>query len=403
MRLTHFLLVGVVITACVLGLLLGRTQYAQRKIIVRNSDPSEQINAAIGELRTEQALYSQALGRAIGELANEQHRYSQALGRALGELANEQHRSLSQMQAELDDLESSSSLLLNNLTATAAELGVKHSPRDIDIRSIDNYDALDQNWNSFSDASRRVNVACHANRDAAVIVTLGQSNAANYATTPYTPKHDVLNFNIYDGSCYRAEDPLLGASGTGGNFATVLGDMLIERGFYQRVIVAPIAMGGSLVEEWADEGMFNRRILVLIRRLYDADLLPSHILWHQGEGDPGKGDSHGRRYRKNLVEVISTFRRYGIDAPFFVALATKCGVYPRPNGDYIREGQRSTVNELMHVFLGPDTDTLGDEYRDTQHCHFNAEGLRRTATLWADSIMSYEEKKSKTVPVSQSR
>jgi hypothetical protein len=145
-------------------------------------------------------------------------------------------------------------------------------------------------------------------------------------------------------------------------------------------------MGGSTVEQWADEGRFNRRMLVLVRRLFDAGLKPTYILWHQGEGDPGDGDSHGRQYRKNLLEVISTFRRYGIAAPFFVALATKCGAYPRPNGDNIRDGQRSAINPLMNVFLGPDTDQLGDDYRDPQHCHFNAAGLQRHAEMWADIL-----------------
>ena len=84
---------------------------------------------------------------------------------------------------------------------------------------MDSYDELDQNWKSFRDTSQRTKVPCRADAGTAVLITLGQSNAANYALKRYTPKHEVLNFDLYDGHCYKAQDPLLGASGTLGNFA----------------------------------------------------------------------------------------------------------------------------------------------------------------------------------------
>ena len=336
-----------------------------------------------------QRLEIQALGRTLGETRAEQRRYFEALGHAVGLLRNEQSAQWPLIESNLRDLDISIVAQRSNMTAIGSRLGVKHSPEDIDIGSLDNYDELDQNWKSIRDTSNRQRVPCQVDKGTAVIVTLGQSNAANYALMRYTPKHDVRNFDLYNGRCYKAEDPLLGASGTLGNFAGPLGDLLIERGLYARAIIAPIAMGGSTVEQWADEGRFNRRILVLIRRLFDAGLTPTAILWHQGEGDSGIGDSHGRQYRKNLLEVIVTFRTYGISAPFFVALATKCGGYPRPGGDNIREGQASAVNPLDNVFLGPDTDTLGDEYRDKEHCHFNAAGLVRHASMWADVLQAW--------------
>jgi hypothetical protein len=337
----------------------------------------------------DQQLAIEALGRAVGETRAEQRRYFEALGLAVGQARNQESKLWPAIEGQLGDLDASGAALRDNLTALAASLGVKHSPQDINIGSLDNYDELDQNWKSFRDTSHRTQVPCRADERTAVIVTLGQSNAANYALMRYMPKRDVLNFDLYDGRCYKAHDPLLGASGTGGNFATPLADMLIERGIYTRAIIAPIAMGGSTVEEWADQGVFNRRILVLMRRLFDAGLTPTQILWHQGEGNSGARDSHGRKYRKNLLEVIATFRTYGISAPFFVARATKCGPYPRPNGDNIRDGQASAVNPLDNVFLGPDTDTLGDEYRDKEHCHFNAAGLLRHAAMWADALQGW--------------
>jgi hypothetical protein len=337
----------------------------------------------------DQQLAIAALGRDLAEIRAEQHLYFAALGHAVGVVQNEGHRAWPVIEGNLRDLDASAIALRDNLTALGSALGVKHSAHDIDIGALDRYDDLDQRYQTFHDTSRRIKMPCAAGDGTAVIVTLGQSNAANYALTRYTPQHDVRNFDLYDGRCYKAKDPLLGASGALGNFAGPLADMLIERGLYTRVIVAPIAIGGSTIEQWADQGVFNRRILVLIRRLFDAGLTPTAILWHQGEANAGDSEMLPGQYRKNLLEVIATFRSYGISAPFFVALATRCGKAPAPDAYNIREGQAATVNPLDNVFLGPDTDTLGDEYRVDQHCHFNAAGLLRHAAMWADILQGW--------------
>lgn len=280
--------------------------------------------------------------------------------------------------------------LKNDLALLHFALGEPSTPSDIVIGETDSYERLDQNWGSIRDTAGRQQspLAIEGERDrTSVIVILGQSNAANHGSGRYIAKHQVDNFNLYDSKCYHAADPLLGASGDGGNFATRLGDKLIEAGLFDRVILAPIAMGGTMVEQWADEGMFNRRIVVLIRRLHDAGLGIDLILWHQGEGNPGMGDVGGRQYRKNLWEVVSTFRRYGVKAPFFVSLATLCGG-PHANAENIRAGQKSAVDPRAGIFLGPDTDTIGLEHRHDA-CHFNETGLEIAASLWLQVIADF--------------
>jgi hypothetical protein len=42
-----------------------------------------------------------------------------------------------------------------------------------------------------------------------VVVTLGQSDAANFAAGRYRAVNDVVSFNLYDGKCDRAADPLV--------------------------------------------------------------------------------------------------------------------------------------------------------------------------------------------------
>jgi hypothetical protein len=310
----------------------------------------------------------------------------EALGTAVGGFEIKSGAQLEALRTAISPLDRRIADLEQQVEAIAFAMGKPGSPDEIVLSSLDSYESLDQNWKSFADVTARAELPCLAAGRVAVLVTLGQSNAANHGEGLYRAKHDVRNFNLYDGRCYIAADPLLGASGTGGNFATRLGDLLIERGAFGAVVLAPIAMGGSTVEQWSNEGRFNRRILALIRRLYDAGLKPTHILWHQGEANSGEGDANGRQYRKNLLEVVNTFRHYGIEAPFYVALATRCES-PKPNAENIRAGQRGTVAPNLHIYAGPDTDALGPEFRDAKICHFTEAGLARHAELWADSIL----------------
>lgn len=364
------------------------------------------------KLRRGMRLHGAALGQLIGE-SERHHQILLGVAERLSLLENEHKKnlvgvdqSLSAVKKELNGIAESVAQLSQNSTGLNDYLprlidDLKKSggtpgarfgkPSDIILDETDTYEDLDQNWLSIRDTEGRRQTSSTIDGDrsrTAVIIILGQSNAGNHGAGRYVAKHRVDNFNIYDGKCYRAEDPLLGASGDGGNFATRLGDKIIEDGLFDRVILAPIAMGGTTVEQWAEEGMFNRRIPVLIRRLYDAGLSADFILWHQGEGNPGMGDRGGRQYRKNLLEVVETFRRYGVNAPFFVALATLCGG-PHPNAQNIRAGQKAAVNPSVGIHQGPDTDIIGVDYR-WDKCHFDDLGLSLAAALWLEVMAEFQ-------------
>jgi len=285
--------------------------------------------------------------------------------------------------------------LSNEIAGLRFAAGVPPQPTSIELGPADTYERLDHNWKSNADVSERAAVPCSDGGPLRplVIVTLGQSNAANHGRGLYAPTHRVDNFNLYDGKCYKAVEPLLGSTGQGGNFATRLADMLIERRLADRVVLAPIAMGGTTVEQWAIEGLFNRRIAASIRRLYDAGLAPDFILWHQGEGNAARGDVNGRQYRKNLLEVVASFRTYSVNAPFFVALATRCGEAAHPNAVNVREGQRTTTIGQLGIFVGPDTDLIGTEHR-YDACHMSESGLMLHATAWADILEGFARTKS---------
>jgi carbohydrate esterase-like sialic acid-specific acetylesterase len=264
---------------------------------------------------------------------------------------------------------------------------VVYNPADIAIGERESYDGAEPIYGPIPHAAGRQLIPCLTDKKGtSVIITLGQSNAANFAGGHYAARGEVANFNLYDGRCYRAIDPLLGASGDGGNFATRLGDILIQRSFAKRIVLAPIGMGNTRIEHWSFGGVFNKRILVLIRQLCEAGVIPNLILWQQGEGNAGDVDIGGHNYRRHLLEVVQTFRNYGVTAPFMIALCTLCGD-PHPNAEDTRAGQRTAVCRQLGTLLGPDTDCIGHEDR-FDRCHMSESGVQKQAEMWADSIVA---------------
>jgi hypothetical protein len=218
----------------------------------------------------------------------------------------------------------------------------------------------------------------------AVIVIVGQSNAGNFGTGPaYVPTHaaSIFNLSLHNGGIYTAAEPLLGNDSQGFGFGIRLADKLITAGLYTKVILCPMAVGGTSVTQWAT-GPCNHRITAMGSRLAMRGLTPTFVLWHQGESDGGTSQGV---YSAMLAKVISDFRAVGVAAPFFVAQVT----YPNVNTG-VRAAQAAAANGV-DVFLGPDTDVLttGTGHRAVDGVHFNATGHDAHAQLWFDKIDAF--------------
>jgi hypothetical protein len=235
----------------------------------------------------------------------------------------------------------------------------------------------------FKDPTGRRQVDCDQFKlpGSAVILTLGQSNAANESTLAYQPGEGVFNFNFFDGKCYVARDPLLGASGQEGSVWSRLGDQLIRAGVYERVLIAPIAVGGTRVHTWTPDGIHFPRIIKVQQALASQGLKATLVLWHQGEADAKHTSKE--EYVERFTHMLAGMRRVGIDAPVYVAIASVCA---HPGSDAIRDAQREVATTLDNVFVGANTDEL-DRFRWRRDgCHFSAEGLEEHAKLWAEVL-----------------
>jgi Carbohydrate esterase, sialic acid-specific acetylesterase len=217
----------------------------------------------------------------------------------------------------------------------------------------------------------------------AIIVVHGQSNAANFGSARHSAREAVDNFDPATGKCFVAVDPLLGTDGIGGNFATRLGDILIQAGRYDRVILVPLARGGASLSFLNDEGA----VLITngISKLKAAGLTPTHILFQQGETD-AVSTTTAEEYASLLHKLTKRFRAAGFDAPFYLSRSAKCDYVGPNNVAAVRAGQHSAVDEALNIRPGPDTDTIGNEGRSPDGCHMNEAGTLANAALWAAYI-----------------
>ena len=109
----------------------------------------------------------------------------------------------------------------------------------------------------------------------------------------------------------------------------------------------------------------------------------THILWHQGESDNGMHTTKDN-YKKMFMEMVGDIRKHNVNAPIYVAVATRCGTLPE--GFEIQQAQRELVNPELKIFPGAYSDEILsiDDRHDA--CHFSDSGLDKHANLWMNAI-----------------
>lgn len=238
----------------------------------------------------------------------------------------------------------------------------------------------------------KIAVSCpKQDQNTAVLLVIGQSNAANYGEKKFSTKYPTKVFSYFRGKCFIASSPLLGASGMEGEFITPLADKLIENGDYKTVVIIPSAIGGTSIKLWQNGGELNSMLKAVLAEM-GTKYKVTEIIWHQGESDFGLKTAN---YRESFNSLINTLRQKGDNKPpIFYAIATKCGqVSAWTANNPIAAVQRSLANPKANIFLGADTDALlVEEDRNTDQCHFSEKGQLKTAAAFAKAIHAYKSK-----------
>ena len=233
----------------------------------------------------------------------------------------------------------------------------------------------------------KIEIACPIQDEkTAVLLLVGQSNAANYQGQRYQSADDrVVNF--VDGRCYRAASPLLGADGQRGEPWTLLGNKLVQSGLYHTVILVPAAVGGSSVRRWAAGGDLNAMLMAVITAV-KARYTINAVLLDQGTTDFVERMPEGE-YRSDLKSMIDSVRTQGVHAPFFITRST-AGPPDWTEDNPVARAQATLADSRNAVFDGPNTDrdvTRLDRY---DGYHYGASGQEKFTDAWMRLLQARE-------------
>jgi hypothetical protein len=250
---------------------------------------------------------------------------------------------------------------------------------------------VDQAGRLASDDQKKA-VACPQQTDrTAVLLLMGQSNAGNHAGQRFRSEHGGAVLNFFDGQCYVAASPLLGSDGTSGEYWTQLGNLLLDRGSFDQVLLAPVAISGSEVSRWAPGGDLNGAMIETAGMLQRGGFRVTHVLWVQGEIDYVKGTNE-KDYRDRFVSLVSSLRSHGVAAPVYVAIATKClgasngGTRFHSADNPIARAQLALRDPGANLRSGINSDALLGDLDRYDDCHFSAWGEQKVARAWADLL-----------------
>jgi hypothetical protein len=223
-------------------------------------------------------------------------------------------------------------------------------------------------------------------KDTGVLLVLGQSNAANQANKRFTTHYPNRVVNYFDGKCYVASSPLLGATGAGGEYLTALADHLISKGTYTEIVIIAAAVGGSSISRWQRDGDLNELLIALIKDVRSKYKI-TDVIWHQGETDAANPFyTTTKIYVSSFSSLVDTLTELKVKAPIFVLISTRCGAGPEwKEMNPVSIGQRMLVDN-RRIFFGVDTDELVELKDRYDTCHFSESGQTKTAKALADSI-----------------
>ena len=235
----------------------------------------------------------------------------------------------------------------------------------------------------------KVEVACPIqNKSTAVILVMGQSLSANQSSEKFSTKYPESAINYFNGKCYAANSPLLGATGEHGEFITPLADLLIASKKYKTVIIVSSGIGGTAINRWQAKGDLNTMVSKTIDQLSSAYKI-TEVIWQQGESDYLENTSTPA-YINSFYSLSNTLLQKNIQAPMFISISSKCG--PK----WISNNPISTAQNLLidnrKIFLGVNSDKLLDsEDRTPDECHLMGSGQLKIAKSYSEAILRHSK------------
>ena len=211
------------------------------------------------------------------------------------------------------------------------------------------------------------------------VLVLGQSNVANHGEgLSYSSLGRAVTM---DGTETNLTDPVPGGSGELGSIWPRVSDLLAEQRVCDQFVVTLRAQSGASVADWAENGKNFNSLRKEIARIARHHPPVTHIVWHQGERDTLNETSRADYCEKfrDLYDLL-TLNLPGAD--WVICRAShRMGV----TSPTVIEAQNEILRTAKNAFEGPNTDSLGDEFR-VDRTHFNTDGLQKFAALMATTL-----------------
>lgn len=227
-----------------------------------------------------------------------------------------------------------------------------------------------------------------------ILITMGQSLRANQLPTLYLPHNPdaIESLNIYDCQRYAVAGPLPGTdiyrgvrTNGAGNIAVILADLFEKADIFDRIVIVPIAVGGTRYWQWDKTGPLQRRFRFAMDCLAAQGIKPNSpgLTWAVEIGI-GEADSQARtsqaRLTRSLKGIIADVFASGFPGRVFVARES----YDMGRTSRAVTGAQTAVIDGKRVFLSGDLDTLRgpvNRQMDGVHSHLTDTGGHRAAHL----------------------
>ena len=213
-----------------------------------------------------------------------------------------------------------------------------------------------------------------------IYLTYGQSNSANYGEIGYNVKNDV--YHSFVGHIYKYKDPIIGSHGNSGSVWGMLGDKLIDKDFYDKIIFSNCGWGAAKINQLNQDDYFGYLVLnynALIQKFGRVD----GILFHQGESDNNERIDD---YYDEFTIFLNNLKANKIEIPIYLSRVSLCGK-DTPINKNLTDMQTKLINDYDIVKEGPNTDLLSDtKYRLDDYCHFSLLGFKKFSDMWVESL-----------------
>jgi hypothetical protein len=157
-------------------------------------------------------------------------------------------------------------------------------------------------------------------------------------------------------------------------------DLLVTNGKFDRVIIVPIAIGGTSVAMWGTGGVLASRVPAAMARLASRGITPGMtgvtfaFLWGQGESDRATSQA---AYAASLGQVTTALFATGFNGRAFINSQTWLSGVTNAN---VVAAQAAAANSTT-IFAGANADSLTAGSRQADNTHFSDAGMASFATL----------------------